>query len=153
MVCVLSSFHGFCYRAYRALYILNWIYRFLVEENRRYHWIGKFWVFLHTDFILFPIFKFFILLETSLTHVMLLSKCQTQPGFQAWFRLLYMLIFSTTTSRGTFSKLYIIYYDYDFLKIRKSTVSLFRGRGSRSIVPGSFLGAIGSFKTIRKLAF
>ncbi|RVX01670.1 ER lumen protein-retaining receptor [Vitis vinifera] len=37
---VMLNLVGFiAFRAYRALYILNWAYRFLVEDNHHYHWI------------------------------------------------------------------------------------------------------------------
>ncbi|KAJ9678504.1 hypothetical protein PVL29_020634 [Vitis rotundifolia] len=35
----LTGNYVFLLGAYRALYILNWAYRFLVEDNHRYHWI------------------------------------------------------------------------------------------------------------------
>lgn len=93
IVCAVTSFHGFPYRAYRALYILNWAYRFLVEDNHHYHWIRKFWVLLHIDFILFSIFKFYILHENIIN--MLLSNAKHSldfgPGSDCsicWFFLL-----------------------------------------------------------------
>lgn len=35
----LTGNYVFLLGAYRALYILNWAYRFLVEDNHHYHWI------------------------------------------------------------------------------------------------------------------
>lgn len=91
---------NFLCSTYRALYLINWVYRFFVE-NHKYHWIRKF---------LYPLFCIFSFKVILLTRI--LVKCKEQLGFQAWSRLLFMQTSFTIISRGMFHALFFLVFSY-----------------------------------------
>ena len=122
IVCAVTSFHGFPYRAYRALYILNWAYRFLVEDNHHYHWIRKFWVLLHIDSSYSQFLNFISCMKTSLT-------CYYQMPNTAWISglvqtALYADFFYYYFKRYIF---HVIYQRLDCLEATNCSMDLFSG--------------------------
>ncbi|KAH7538422.1 hypothetical protein FEM48_Zijuj03G0197800 [Ziziphus jujuba var. spinosa] len=73
--------------AYRALYLLNWIYLFFTELHR-IRWIHKFFLY-HPQ----------VISRMLLTNGSFLNAAETHHGFQYWFGLFFMLTSSTTILR------------------------------------------------------